>query len=184
MALPDWIGTFIEPLDRLGIVYMVTGSVGAMAYGEPRMTTDVDVVLRLASDQVGPLLDCFPEADFYRPPEEVARYEVSRAARGHFKVIQHATGMKADFYPAGDAPLPARAPRAPPAARRRRNHDRPRPPRVHHRAQARVQARGWFGQAPARCRLDARERVPARSGVARSRVGDQGPDNDVGALAR
>lgn len=31
MALPDWIGTFIEPLDRLGIVYMVTGSVGAMA---------------------------------------------------------------------------------------------------------------------------------------------------------
>ncbi|MCH7797940.1 MAG: hypothetical protein IID28_05780 [Planctomycetes bacterium] len=53
MALPDWIGTFIEPLDRLGIVYMVTGSVGAMAYGEPRMTTDVNVVLRLALAQAG-----------------------------------------------------------------------------------------------------------------------------------
>lgn len=51
MALPDWIGTFIEPLDRLGIVYMVTGSVGAMAYGEPRMTTDVDIILRLAPGQ-------------------------------------------------------------------------------------------------------------------------------------
>jgi hypothetical protein len=105
MALPDWIGTFIEPLDRLGIVYMVTGSVGAMAYGEPRMTTDVDVVLRFGPDQVGPLLACFPETDFYRPPAEVVRQEAARGARGHFNVIQHATGMKADFYPAGRDPL-------------------------------------------------------------------------------
>lgn len=109
MALPDWIGTFIEPLDRLGIVYMITGSVGAMAYGEPRMTTDIDVVLRLASDQVRPLLSCFPEADFYRRPEEIVRHEITRAARGHFNVIQHANGMKADFYPVGDDPLPAQA---------------------------------------------------------------------------
>ena len=29
--------------------------------------------------------------------------------RGHFNVIQHATGMKADFYPAGDDPLAAQA---------------------------------------------------------------------------
>ena len=109
MALPDWISTFIEPLDRLGIVYMVTGSVAAMAYGEPRMTTDVDVVLRLAPGEAGPLLDCFPEADFYRPPEEVVRHESNRAARGHFNVIQHASGMKAVFYPAGDDPLSAQA---------------------------------------------------------------------------
>lgn len=109
MALPDWIHTFIEPLDRLGIVYMVTGSVGAMAYGEPRMTTDVDVVLSLTLAQAGPLLDCFPETDFYRPPAEVVRHEIRRAARGHFNVIQNTTGMKADFYPAGDDPLPAKA---------------------------------------------------------------------------
>ncbi len=109
MALPDWIGTFIEPLDRLGIVYMVTGSVGAMAYGEPRMTTDVDVVLRLALGQAGPLLDCFPEADFDRPPEEVVRDEITRTARGHFNVISTRPLMKADFYPAGDDPLPAQA---------------------------------------------------------------------------
>ena len=73
------------------------------------MTTDVDVVLRLASDQVRPLLACFPEADFYHPPEEAVRHEITLAARGHFNVIQHATGMKADFYPAGTDPLPAQA---------------------------------------------------------------------------
>ena len=105
MALPDWITTFIEPLNRLSIDYMVTGSVGAMAYGEPRMTTDVDIVLRLAPEQVRPLLDCFPETDFYRPPEMVVRHEIARAVRGHFNVIHHETGMKADFYPAGEDPL-------------------------------------------------------------------------------
>ena len=98
MALPDWIATFIEPLDRLGIVHMVTGSVGAMAYGEPRMTTDVDIVIRLESDQIGPLLASFPEDAFYRPPEDVVRHEIGRPTRGHFNVVQHATGMKADFY--------------------------------------------------------------------------------------
>jgi hypothetical protein len=109
MALPDWIATFVEPLERLGVAYMVTGSVGAMAYGEPRMTTDVDIVVRLAPEEVGPLLDCFPEADFYRPPQEIVRHEIARSSRGHFNVIQHATGMKADFYSAGEDPLPARA---------------------------------------------------------------------------
>lgn len=109
MALPDWIATFIEPLNGLGIVYMVTGSVGAMAYGEPRMTTDVDIVLRLESEQVAPLLACFPENEFYRPPAEVVRREIGRSTRGHFNVIQHATGIKADFYPIGRDQLHAHA---------------------------------------------------------------------------
>lgn len=109
MALPDWIGTFIEPLDRLEVAYMVTGSVGAMAYGEPRMTTDVDVVLRLPAASVGPLLDCFPDEAFYHPPDAVVRHEIARTTRGHFNVIEHATGMKADFYPVGDDPLQTQA---------------------------------------------------------------------------
>ncbi len=52
MAAPDWISIFVEPLDRLQIIYMITGSVGAMAYGEPRATMDIDIVIRLASSQV------------------------------------------------------------------------------------------------------------------------------------
>lgn len=31
-------------LNRLGIPYLVTGSVGAMAYGEPRLTNDTESV--------------------------------------------------------------------------------------------------------------------------------------------
>jgi hypothetical protein len=38
---------FIRPLNDLGIPYMVTGSVAAMLYGEPRLTHDVDLVLQI-----------------------------------------------------------------------------------------------------------------------------------------
>jgi hypothetical protein len=34
----------VDVLDQLGIQYLVTGSVAAMAYGEPRLTNDIDIV--------------------------------------------------------------------------------------------------------------------------------------------
>jgi hypothetical protein len=34
----------VETLERLGIPYLVTGSIATMAYGEPRLTNDIDIV--------------------------------------------------------------------------------------------------------------------------------------------
>jgi hypothetical protein len=109
MAAPEWISTFVEPLNRLQIVYMITGAVGAMAYGEPRATMDVDIVIRLTGGQVPSFLASFPEAAFYCPPEEVMRQEIARPARGHFNIIHRESGMKADFYPVGRDDLQLRA---------------------------------------------------------------------------
>lgn len=82
---------------------MVTGSVAAMTYGEPRMTLDVDLVVALDASRVDGFLAAFPESEFYRPPSDVVRVEVARDARGHFSLIHHETGMKADIYvAAGD----------------------------------------------------------------------------------
>jgi hypothetical protein len=36
---------FLRKFERLGLEYMVTGSVASTMYGEPRVTHDVDVVL-------------------------------------------------------------------------------------------------------------------------------------------
>ncbi len=38
--------------DRLEIPYLVTGSIATIAYGEPRFTNDIDVVIRLNTDQI------------------------------------------------------------------------------------------------------------------------------------
>jgi len=96
---------FVRPLNGLGLDYMVTGSVASMAYGTPRVTLDIDLVLELAADQAERLPVAFPSEDFYCPPTDAIQEELRRPARGQFNVIHVATGFKADFYPVGDDPF-------------------------------------------------------------------------------
>ena len=96
---------FIRPLNRLGVAYMVTGSAASMAYGMPRVTLDIDMVLELTATQTALLSDAFPPERFYCPPREIINIETERASRGHFNIIHMETGFKADFYPSGDDPL-------------------------------------------------------------------------------
>jgi hypothetical protein len=98
MAAPGWIELFILRLEAMGLPYMVTGSVASMIYGEPRLTLDVDLVVELTVERADEILDAFPESEFYRPPLEVLRLECSRDSHGHFNLIHHETGMKADVY--------------------------------------------------------------------------------------
>lgn len=78
---------------------MITGSVASMHYGEPRFTMDVDLVVHLEEPDLATIAAAFPEADFYVPPPSVMADEIRRPSHGHFNVIHHATGLKADFYP-------------------------------------------------------------------------------------
>ena len=98
MAAPGWIELFVARLEALGLPYMVTGSTASMIYGEPRLTLDLDLVVELEIEGAAEFLAAFPESEFYRPPLEVARLECSRDSRGHFNLIHHETGMKADIY--------------------------------------------------------------------------------------
>ena len=105
MGAPTWIDGFIRPLEERGIVYMITGSVASMVYAEPRATLDVDLVIELPLERAREFLEAFPESEFYRPPLEVVREECARDSRGHFNLIHHDTGFKADVYLAGADPL-------------------------------------------------------------------------------
>ena len=107
MPAPDPLGAFLEPIERLGLPYCVTGSVAASVYGEPRMTMDIDVVLLLRARDIGALLAAFPEDDYYVPPEESIRLALSRETRGMFNLIHHASQFKADIYIAARDPLHA-----------------------------------------------------------------------------
>ena len=53
-------------LERLQIRYLVKGSVASMAYGEPRLTNDIDVVAAVMEQHVAPLLAAFPPEEFYK----------------------------------------------------------------------------------------------------------------------
>jgi len=104
---PELFVLFTRPLDEAGLTYMVTGSVAAMVYGEPRLTNDIDIVLELDQTRVAELSALFPAEQFYCPPEEVLLIESGRAQRGHFNLIHHATGYKADVYLRGKDELRA-----------------------------------------------------------------------------
>jgi hypothetical protein len=89
---------FLVPLEELGIPYMVTGAVASIVYGPPRVTHDIDLVVLIEAERAQAFVDAFKAERFYCPPIEVIRFESKRPARGHFNVIHHETGFKADFY--------------------------------------------------------------------------------------
>jgi hypothetical protein len=107
MPETDLFTLFTKPLNEAGLAYFVTGSVASMIYGEPRLTLDVDIILTLAQSDLKKLTTAFPEDAFYIPPLEVLRIEAARPQRGHFNLLHHDSGYKADIYLAGSDPLHA-----------------------------------------------------------------------------
>lgn len=106
MPEPDLIELFASPLERLQIRYLVSGSVAAMLYGEPRVTHDIDFVVFLRRSDIAKLPEAYPPPDFYLPPDDVITSEIARE-KGQFNVIHPDSGLKADFYVASRDELDA-----------------------------------------------------------------------------
>jgi hypothetical protein len=88
--------------EQLQIPYLVTGSVAAMAYGEPRLTNDIDIVAAIDASHIASLLKAFPEDEFYIS-EGMIRQAI--AHQGQFNIIQPASGLKVDVIIKQDTPF-------------------------------------------------------------------------------
>jgi hypothetical protein len=82
-----------EVLERLRIPYLVTGSVASMAYGEPRLTNDIDIVAGVEEKHIPGLLSSFPEEEFYLS-EDAMMGAIKK--RGQFNIIHPCSGIKID----------------------------------------------------------------------------------------
>ena len=78
----------------LKLPYFVTGSVASMAWGEPRFTMDVDIVVELPGWKVREFCAAFPEPDYYVSVEAAL---AAALGLSQFNVIQSAEGVKADI---------------------------------------------------------------------------------------
>ncbi len=58
-------------------------------------------VIELNQDDAESFAEAFPIKKFYCPPPEVIAIEAGRRQRGHFNLIHHETGFKADVYLSG-----------------------------------------------------------------------------------
>jgi hypothetical protein len=99
------VDTFVSRVEKLEMPYVVTGAVASIIYGEPRLTNDVDLIMMMKTEDIERFVQAFPSTEFYCPPAEVLKIEIRRPQRGHFNLIHHDTGTKADIYLAGEDEL-------------------------------------------------------------------------------
>lgn len=95
----DLLRRTVEQLESQNVDYMVVGSLASMAYGEPRLTRDIDVVVDLKQTQVDALCNSFPSDEFYVSLDAARRAVLER---GQFNVIHPTSGNKIDFILARD----------------------------------------------------------------------------------
>ncbi len=84
----------VEVCERLGIQYIVTGSTATIAYGEPRFTNDIDIVINLATDQAAAFCKQFKSDEFYLSDSAIL---TAIKHRSQFKLIHPRSGLKVDF---------------------------------------------------------------------------------------
>lgn len=90
----DAIGPVIEILDRLGIQYVIGGSIASSAYGIYRATADIDVVIDLEWKDIEPLVEEL-ENDYYIDAEMLRSIITHRSS---CNIIYLPTMTKIDIF--------------------------------------------------------------------------------------
>ena len=100
MSQPDVLAALIpiaEALDRLRIPYYIGGSIASSAHGFARATVDVDLVVRIAPEQVPPLVEQLQDT-YYIDADAILAAIRTRAP---VNLIHLATMIKVDLFVVG-----------------------------------------------------------------------------------
>ncbi len=99
MEQADVVRHVLGVLQSQNLKYAIVGSFASIAYGEPRFTHDIDILIELIEAQVPNLCQAFPGPEWY-----VSRAAVDEAvqSRRPFNLIHTASGNKVDFIVSRD----------------------------------------------------------------------------------
>lgn len=89
----EFLARLIAALDKTGIPYMITGSVGSSIFGEPRATRDVDIIILPTERRLRAFIQEV-STDYYVSLDAALEALQNRFM---FNVIDGATGWKADL---------------------------------------------------------------------------------------
>jgi hypothetical protein len=95
----DLLHHVVSVLEDLDLPYALAGSIASMAYGEPRATLAIDVVVRLAPADADRLKSRFPSEEFSLDVE-AARLAITSGSQ--FNIIHPGSGLKIDVFAEGD----------------------------------------------------------------------------------
>jgi hypothetical protein len=100
MEQSDLLRHVCKILEDLGLPYLVTGSQATIAFGEPRFTNDIDIVVALTPERLDQFAQCFPEDEFYL---NRAAASDAIARRSMFNIIHPTSGLKIDVIIPGNS---------------------------------------------------------------------------------
>jgi hypothetical protein len=101
MSAADAFSPLRSALDRAGVRYAVGGSWASTAFGEPRLTNDVDILAEFSAESLERFLNNLPETFFADREEARDSLRIGRS----FNVIHMPMAFKFDFFPASAFPL-------------------------------------------------------------------------------
>lgn len=95
MSQPELLKRLVAALEAAGIEYMLTGSIVSSAYGAPRLTHDIDVVVAILPQQIKELSNYFANENYSF--DEIAAADAI-ARKDQFQLLEFASGDKIDFW--------------------------------------------------------------------------------------
>jgi hypothetical protein len=99
----------IEALNAAGVEYLIGGAIAAWAWGEPRATQDLDLVVNIPIKSVNKLSKELEKRDMLIPAEIILDNILEDRADIPINAIHMYSGLKADLYPCGKGMNSAKA---------------------------------------------------------------------------
>lgn len=98
LSYADFVNLVLAALEAADVPYMVGGAVAAWAWGEPRATRDLDVVIHVPVEGVNRLSEALTTRDMLLPADIILDNLLDDRADIPLNAIHVHSGYKADIY--------------------------------------------------------------------------------------
>ena len=102
LSYEGFVRLVIKALESAGIEYMIGGAVAAWAWGEPRSTLDLDLVVNIPLECVSQFSNELKKRDMLVPEEIILDNILEDRVDLPINAIHMYSGYKADLYPVRD----------------------------------------------------------------------------------
>jgi len=99
LDIAGFLKLVIEALEAAGVEYLIGGAIAEWAWGEPRATQDLDLVVKIPIKAVNKLSKELEKRDMLIPAEIILDSILEDRADIPINAIHMYSGLKADLYP-------------------------------------------------------------------------------------
>jgi hypothetical protein len=99
LDIAGFLKLMIEALNAAGVEYLIGGAVAEWAWGEPRATQDLDLVVKIPIKSINKLSKELEKRDMLLPAEIILDNILEDRADIPINAIHMHSGLKADLYP-------------------------------------------------------------------------------------